>query len=514
MTTFVAKPGTDWPDLYAECMKVAPEAFDEDRVRNLWGGQWRRNGKPATAVSPVDGTPLAAPPLLNHDEAVEAVEASVADHKLWKDVPLDERKARLRTCLEDLDRHRELFGLLLIREIGKPWKQSVTEVDRTLESTNWYLDEIDRMLEGRSPLAGPVSNIASWNYPINQLFFTMLIEALAGNAAIAKVPSEGGLAATTLAVELARRAGLPFTLISGKGSQLSPVLVQTEEIGALSFVGGRAVGAEIASALVESDTRHMLEQEGLNAWGIWEFSDWDTLAEQIRSGFQYGKQRCTAYPRYVLQRKLFDQFLEMYLPVVRSLRFGNPLAVADPDEDLPDLDFGPVVSAPKAREVEQLVEEAIARGGIPLYRGSLDDGRFIEGQDRSAYVAPQVILEPPRSSPVYHAELFAPVDTIVCVDTEAQLLSEMNSSNGSLVASLAMDDLEHARQLATQVRAFKIGFNKARSRGDKDEPFGGLGASWKGAFVGGEFLIHALTLGPPDERLYGNFPDYTRLPDM
>jgi acyl-CoA reductase-like NAD-dependent aldehyde dehydrogenase len=123
-----------------------------------------------------------------------------------------------------------------------------------------------------------------------------------------------------------------------------------------------------------------------------------------------------------------------------------------------------------------------------------------------------VILEPPRSSPLYHAELFAPIDTIVCVDTESQLLAEMNSSNGSLVASLAMDDLDHAKQLATQVRAFKIGFNKARSRGDKDEPFGGLGASWKGAFVGGEYLVHALSQGPADERLYGNFADYTRLP--
>jgi acyl-CoA reductase-like NAD-dependent aldehyde dehydrogenase len=359
--TFMNKPGTDWADLYARCMKAAPEAFDEDQVRNLWGGQWRRIGKPAPAVSPVDETPVAGPPLLDHDQAVEAVEASVADHKMWIDVPLAERKQRVQACLDALGEHRELFGLLLVREIGKPWKQAVTEVDRTLASTGWYLEEIDRMLEGRSPLPGPVSNIASWNYPINQLFFTMLIEALAGNAAVAKVPSEGGLAATTLAVELGRRAGLPFTLISGKGSQLSPVLVQTESLGALSFVGGRSVGGAIASALVESDTRHMLEQEGLNAWGIWDFSDWDTLAEQIRSGFQYGKQRCTAYPRYVVQRSLFDDFLEMYLPVLRSLQFGNPLAVAEPDEDLPDLDFGPLISADKAREVAGLVDERSRR---------------------------------------------------------------------------------------------------------------------------------------------------------
>ena len=92
----------------------------------------------------------------------------------------------------------------------------------------------------------------------------------------------------------------------------------------------------------------MLEQEGLNAWGIWEFSDWDLLAAHLKKGFEYAKQRCTAYPRYVVQRSLVPEFLEMYLPVVRSIKFGHPLAVANPDDPLPDLDFGPVINAAKA----------------------------------------------------------------------------------------------------------------------------------------------------------------------
>jgi len=62
------------------------------------------------------------------------------------------------------------------------------------------------------------------------------------------------------------------------------------------------------------------------------------------------------------------------------------------------------------------------------------------------------------------------------------------------------------------VHAFKVGINRPRSRGDKAEPFGGRGASWKGAFVGGELLVHAVTQGPPTEHLFGNFPDYQRYP--
>jgi acyl-CoA reductase-like NAD-dependent aldehyde dehydrogenase len=320
------------------------------------------------------------------------------------------------------------------------------------------------------------------------------------------------LCALTLATAFMRRCDLPVTLLSGSGSRLSPALVLSDDIGCLAFVGGRDTGGQIASQLVQTDKRHILEQEGLNAWGIWEFSDWDGLARHLKKGFEFGKQRCTAYPRYVVQRSLFDRFLAMYLEVVRSLTFGHPLAVVEPDDQPPDLDFGPLINAAKVAELTQEVDLAVRMGAAPLYRGSLDDGWFLPGQDTSAYLPPVALLEPPGASALGHAEPFGPVDTVVLVDSRPELLAEMNASNGSLVASIACDEEQLARQLAAEVHAFKVGINVPRSRGDKAEPFGGRGPSWKGAFVGGEHLVHAVTQGPAGERLYGNFPDYQRYP--
>lgn len=499
-------------DVYARCRSIAPEAFEPDRVCNLWNGEWRLAGSPAEATSPVDGSRTAGPPMLTLGEAFEAVGAAAAEHRWWATVELDERRARVARCVDQLEAHRELLALLLVWEIGKPWRQALTSVDRTVSGVRWYLDQIEPMVAGREPLGGPVSNIASWNYPLSVLVHAMLVQLLAGDAVVAKTPTDGGLCALTLASALMRRCDLPVTLLSGSGSRLSPALVLGDAIGCLAFVGGRDAGGQIASQLVQTDKRHMLEQEGLNAWGVWEFSDWDTLARHLKKGFEYGKQRCTAYPRYVVQRSLFDQFLAMYLPVVRSLSFGHPLAVVDPDDEPPDLDFGPLINAAKAAELTYEVDLAIKMGATPLYRGSLDDGWFLPGQDRSAYLPPVALLEPPGASALGHAEPFGPVDTLVLVDSRAELLAEMNASNGSLVASIACDDEQLARQFAAEVHAFKIGINAPRSRGDKAEPFGGRGASWKGAFVGGEHLVHAVTQGPPDEHLYGNFPDYQRYP--
>ena len=360
----------------------------------------------------------------------------------------------------------------------------------------------------------PVSNIASWNYPMSVQVHAELVQVLAGNAVVAKTPSQGGFHCLTLAHALMRRAGLPVTLLSGIGGQLGSALIRSEGIGALAFVGGRANGRKAATSLADTGRRHMLEQEGLNTWGIWDFSQWDLLAPHLRKGFEYAKQRCTAYPRYVVQRRLFPAFLEMYLPVIDAVRFGHPLAVESPTDPLPDLDFGPVIHASKAADLSTQFDEATRGGGIPLHRGSLAEGKFLDFQDTSAYIAPACVLAPPASWSLHHAEPFGPLDSIVVVDTEAELLAAMNASNGSLVASVATDDLEFAARVAEQTQSFKVGINKPRSRGDREEVFGGLGGSWKGAFVGGDLLVQAVTYGPdgPDERLYGNFPDYSQLP--
>jgi acyl-CoA reductase-like NAD-dependent aldehyde dehydrogenase len=514
------KPGTSWWETYARCVSVANEAFDSDRLRNLSRGEWRRVGIPGDHVNPIDGSPIPGPPRVDYDEAAEAVRFACAEHSKWSEVDLDERRSRVTAAVDALTEHRDLLALLLVWEIGKPWRLACADVDRCVDGVRWYVGQIERQLrigtaQARRPLPGPVSNIASWNYPMSVQVHAELVQLLAGNAVIAKTPSQGGFHTLTLAHALMKRADLPLSLLSGAGGQIGEVLIRSEGIGALAFVGGRANGRKAAVSLADTGRRHMLEQEGLNAWGIWDFSQWHLLAQHLRKGFEYAKQRCTAYPRYVVQRRLFPAFVETYLPVVRAVRFGHPLAVSSPTEPLPDLDFGPVIHATKAADLSDQFDEALRGGGIPLYRGNLGHGAFLDGQDLSAYIAPACVLQPPANWSLHHAEPFGPLDSVIVVDTESELLAAMNASNGSLVASIATDDADFAARVGEQLQSFKVGINKPRSRGDREEVFGGLGHSWKGAFVGGDLLVQAATYGPEgtNEHLFGNFPDYSLLPE-
>lgn len=504
------KPGTQWNDAYHQAMAAAPEAFAADRILNLHEGEWRRTGQAGGHITPIDGSEIPGPPGISREQADAAVAHAVQEHRAWGKVDLDERKARVSAAVEEMARHRDTLALLLVWEIGKPWRLACADVDRALDGVRWYIGEIERQLEGRTPLPGPVSNIASWNYPMSVQVHSELVQLLAGNAVVAKTPSQGGFHTLTLAHAIMRRNGLPVTLVSGAGASLGEALISSDGIGALAFVGGRANGRRAATTLADTGKRHLLEQEGLNTWGIWNFSDWQTLGAYISKGYEYAKQRCTAYPRFVVQRELFPDFLDTYLPAIRGVRFGHPLAVESPDDALPELDYGPVIHATKAADLTARYDEALRLGGIPLHRGVVTEGRFLPGQNISAYVAPASVLNPPASWALHHSEPFGPLDSVVVVDTESELLAAMNASNGSLVSSIATDDLGFGARISEDLQAFKVGINAPRSRGDRAEVFGGRGASWKGAFVGGDLLVQAITEGPGP--LYGNFPTYSRYP--
>ena len=265
-----SSPAPSWTDAWQRCLTAAPEAFRDDRVLNLWGAAWQADGRALPATSPVDGSPIAGPPRLDALTAQQAVRASLDQHRAWRHVPLAERRARVAATLDALTEHRELLALLLVWEIGKPWRLAQADVDRAIDGVRWYVDGIEPMVDRPRPRStGPVSNIASWNYPMSVLVHAMLVQALAGNAVIAKTPTDGGVACLTLACALAAREGIPVTLVSGSGGELSEALVRAPEIGCVSFVGGRDTGAAVATAVADLGKRHILEQEGLNTWGIW-----------------------------------------------------------------------------------------------------------------------------------------------------------------------------------------------------------------------------------------------------
>ncbi|MEV3861684.1 aldehyde dehydrogenase family protein, partial [Streptomyces sp. NPDC050095] len=137
------KAGTSWDDAWRRCLAVAPEAFRDDRALNLWNSTWQDDGRALPAATPVDGSPIAGPPRLDAAAAHRAVRASLDQHRAWCHIALPERRARVAATLDALAEHRELLALLLVWEIGKPWRLATADVDRAIDGVRWYVDHVE-----------------------------------------------------------------------------------------------------------------------------------------------------------------------------------------------------------------------------------------------------------------------------------------------------------------------------------------------------------------------------------
>src|SRR4051812_38552794 len=124
------KPGASWSETYARCVAEAPEAFEPDRLLNLFEGRWQRVGRPGYHVNPVDGTPIQGPPQVDRSTAAAAVDAAGRQHADWSKVALDERKERVTAALDMLAGAPDLLALLLVWEIGKPGRLAFAHVGR------------------------------------------------------------------------------------------------------------------------------------------------------------------------------------------------------------------------------------------------------------------------------------------------------------------------------------------------------------------------------------------------
>jgi acyl-CoA reductase-like NAD-dependent aldehyde dehydrogenase len=200
----------EWDNLMRRLTGFAPEAFAPDgRVLNLMEGEWKDPGFGRHYTSSVDGRSLGRIPMIDLETALRAVRYAKGESEAWAKVSLDERKQRVKDCLEGLRKERELIALLLIWEIGKPYAQALTDIDRCISGVEWYIDNIDRILGTRAPI-GLISNIASWNYPMSVLMHAVLVQVLAGRWVVRVDGCARHRAAMRLAGLASERFGRPI----------------------------------------------------------------------------------------------------------------------------------------------------------------------------------------------------------------------------------------------------------------------------------------------------------------
>ena len=459
----------------------------QGKLLSATGGEW------LDLTDPSKGKVYGRLPRSGAEDVNLAVESAHKAFKSWSGTPHAERAACLNRLADLVAKNAQHLSRAESTDNGKPISlAAAVDIPRAEKNLRFYASAIQHFaseshsMEGeainytlRKPL-GVVACISPWNLPL-YLFTWKIAPALAsGNCVVAK-PSEITPATAYLLSTWVKEAGFPdgvLNIIHGLGAEVGDALVRHPKIAAVSFTGGTATGAHIASVTAPRFKKLSLELGGKNAAIIFDDCDFeDALATTKRSSFANQGQICLCGSRIFVQRAIYKKFRDAFVAQTKKMVVGHPM-----DEKAK---LGAVVSKEHMEKVLSYVKLAQQEGGTILAGGKrvLLEGAYTDGY----YLEPTIIEGLPYDCRTNQEEIFGPVVTLMPFDTEEEVLGYANSTKYGLAATLWTSNLKRAHRMASSLDTGIVWVNCWLLR-DLRTPFGGVKNSGVGREGGFEAL--------------------------
>ena len=413
------------------------------------------------------------------DDTKRAIEAASEAKYSWARTSPIERANILYRASEILASRAEEIGRELTREEGKTVMEGIGETRRAVAILRYFAGELQQPDGEHYPSANPntllftmqepigvVGVITPWNFPIAIPTWKIAPAIAFGNTVVFKPASLTPLCAVRL-VEALDEAGLPkgvVNLVTGGGSEVGDVIVNDEQVEAITFTGSNAVGKRIKMDAAERGAKVQLEMGGKNPAIVLADADIDhAVTEVIKGAMMSTGQKCTATSRAIVDRSMLGDITE------RILERAAAMNVGDPSQD--GVTMGPLIDAGSAERVLGDIEKA--KSGASLAQGGgrpagLSDGHFVE---------PTVFTDVDPDSYLGQEELFGPVLGVIPVDGIDEAVSVANKVRYGLSASIFTRDIGKALSFIREVQAGIVHVNSETAGAEPQVPFGGYKGS-------------------------------------
>lgn len=444
-------------------------------------------------VEPAVGQVYSLIPDSTEEDVEAAVVAAEKAFPLWSGLSVDERSEHLERLAKAIEDNADELARAESVDNGKPLSLAKT-VDIPRGSANirffshaitQYASESHSMGDTavnftlRDPI-GIVGCISPWNLPL-YLFTWKIAPALAaGNCVVAK-PSEVTPMTAYLLSKICEQIGFPkgvLNILHGLGHKVGNAIVSHPKVKAISFTGGTATGAHIASIAAPKFKKLSLELGGKNPALIFADCDFDaTLNTVVRSSFANQGQICLCSSRIYVERPIYEKFRDAYVAKVKALKVGDPL------ED--GSNQGAVVSQAHMEKVLGYINLAKEEGGECLAGG--ERAQLTGRCENGFFIYPTVIEGLKLSDRTNQEEIFGPVVTIAPFDSEEEAVELANGTEYGLAATVYSSNVKRCHGLSRALDFGIVWINTWLLR-DLRTPFGGAKASGVGREGGFEAL--------------------------
>ncbi|QES50954.1 aldehyde dehydrogenase [Streptomyces venezuelae] len=432
-------------------------------------------------LNPATEELVALVPAATRDEVDEAVVRAAAAQRGWAAAAPADRARLLRRFAAVVNGHIEELARLEVQEAGHTIGNARWEAGNVRDLLEFAAGGVERLSGRQIPVPGGlditfleplgvIGVIAPWNFPMPIAAWGLAPALAAGNAVILKPAETTPLTALRLA-ELALEAGIPeylFQVLPGRGPVTGNALVEHPGVAKIVFTGSTPVGKQIMAKCADRVKRVTLELGGKSPNIVFADADLDAAAAAAPMAFLDNTgQDCCARTRILVQRPVYDRFLDLLAPGIEAVRVG------DPSEEKTQM--GPLISRTQLDRVRSYVPD-----GAEAIRGTAPDGPGF-------WFPPTVLTGCDPTAPVATEEVFGPVAVVLPFEDEEEAVRLANATEYGLSGSLWTRDVGRAIRVSRAVAAGNLSVN-SHSSVRYWTPFGGYKQSGLGRELGPDAL--------------------------
>jgi 1-pyrroline-5-carboxylate dehydrogenase len=504
MPAFINEPAADFRDpATAAAMRDAIARVRAELGREydlvIGGERHRTNGK-IVSLNPARPSEVIGVHQKAGPEHVQpAMAAALAAFESWKNVAPAERAAVVFQTAAILRRRKFEFNAWLVLEAGKNWGEAEADTCEAIDFCELYARTALKLAEAEPVVQLPGERdflryiplgvgavIAPWNFPLAILCGMTVASAVCGNAVILKPSSDTPTIAAKF-FEALEEAGMPPGVVNfcpGSGATFGHGIVEHPKTRFIAFTGSRDVGLDINQRAAKPHPeqiwikRTILEMGGKDSIVVDADADVDAAVEGVAvSAFGFQGQKCSACSRAIVDRRIYDAFLEKLRARVAAIQVGDP---AD------NVYMGPVINEGALESMLRYVE--IGRA----------EGRLIAGGKRAPgegyFLEPTVFADIAPTARLAQEEIFGPVLAVIRSDNFDDALNIANNTQYGLTGAVYTSSPEKIERAKRDFHVGNLYINrKCTGAMVGAHPFGGFNMSGTDSKAGGTDYLYLFT---------------------